>query len=142
MPVYHPALNTPCDCHLRYPNSSNKSSNREPNQRTHKDLNPHNQRLNGVIGCIHHPVNGVNSAAWHRHAYTFPHLHNHQLHPMQPLPQQRELSPTRQQDQVSPRQQEVQQKTLRHEGKQPVSPPTSDSVTQRMLNETTQTFEV
>lgn len=136
VPVYHPALNTP-----RYPNVSNKRSIREPNHRPQKDVNPHNQRYNGVIGCVHHPVNSVNSAAWHRHAYTLPYVHNHQFHPIQTLPQQQEQITPQQRDQVSPRQREVQQTTrTRHDGKS--SQAASDSETKRLLNETTQTFEV
>ena len=143
VPVYHPAINTPCDCHLAYPNPSSKRSPRETNQTTHKHLNPHNQRLNGVIGCIHHPVNGVNAAAWHRHAYTLPYVHNHQLHQIQSLPPQ-ELVYPRQQDQVSPRQHEVTQTFSRHDGVQPMSHANSESgmTSPRVLSETSQTFDV
>ncbi|WAR25980.1 LRIG3-like protein [Mya arenaria] len=115
VPVYHP-INTPqCDCHLRVtpPTSSLKAEN----GRTH--LNPNkpnsvskvqNQRTNGVIGCVHHRMNGyagVTSPSWQGHSYTLPYMpsghHVPQVHPsqMKLSPQQKlqqQISPGRKQE--------------------------------------------
>ncbi|XP_045167054.2 leucine-rich repeats and immunoglobulin-like domains protein 2 [Mercenaria mercenaria] len=107
VPYFHP-VNAPCDCHLHYAPPPTHKHSRDHRQHTSKDVAtnnfsvPHNQRLNGVVGCVHHHIGAVNPA-WQGHAYTLPYMPTHQVPQMH-------AAPTK----VSPRQQQTHHSAPRH----------------------------
>ena len=125
VPVYHPVNTPPCDCHLHYGSSATHKLSHDV--RPHKtdsnhSTNPRNQRLNGLVGCVHHHVNGISPAAWHGHAYTLPYMPGPHLHQIPAIPAKvspRQLKPP----QTSPRYKEQHNLSQRlPNGKVSISP--------------------
>lgn len=84
VPVIHHAINNPtCDCHVHFAPSNIHKQHRAINSSEASGANskPHGQRTNGVIGCVHHHMNGV-ATAWQSHAYTLPYMPASHLHQM------------------------------------------------------------
>ncbi|KAL4226043.1 otolith morphogenesis [Mactra antiquata] len=83
--VYHP-VNSPCDYHLHYTHHNSHKIPQDHRKHTSNDINtctpvPHNSRVNGVVGFVHHvPPN------WQGHSYTLPYMPSH-VHQIPTSPQ-------------------------------------------------------